>query len=506
MRLLLLFLAFALPALAQEDQLTEEPVARVGSRAISCGEFLQRYEFGPGLERQTKGKTGENKQVVLVSLIAEKLLAEEARVQGLAAIPEFRTAVKDAERLLVRDELYRREVREKVTLSEQEVQQALALSGRRLKVRLVFSPTEEEARFLQRQISSGTPLEALVLDGDSTGTIARTDTLTVRWGEGNPTVEGLCYALRPGETSQAARFDDGFYFFKVVSEAWISGSGVRERKSERERVERELRRRREEERTFQYMTTVLRGKAAQVRRPVFKQVVDGIVEIARSEPGRPQAVAFDEKMLAILSTRLKTIWNDPFVDFPHAQWSVGETLQRLRESGFALSAPVERTCRKSLDDRLRSLVFQEELTEEGYRNHLDRAARVTGQLRMWDDSYLASLLRNRIADSVLVRTADVVAYRKQMGGDSTVAAGADSIRTIVRRLKARALIDRRLAALADREGVSIDQSLLASTNVTSLPAVFYHLIGFGGRMLAVPLLPLEIDWLKYCRTRPVQLP
>jgi len=65
------------------QQIDDKPVARMGTRIITEREFLERYEFSPGLQRNNKSDTEQSKLEFLYTIIAEKLWAQQSSVLGL---------------------------------------------------------------------------------------------------------------------------------------------------------------------------------------------------------------------------------------------------------------------------------------------------------------------------------------------------------------------------------------------------------------------------------------
>jgi parvulin-like peptidyl-prolyl isomerase len=50
--------------------------------------------------------------------------------------------------------------------------------------------------------------------------------------------------------------------------------------------------------------------------------------------------------------------------------------------------------------------------------------------------------------------------------------------------------------LANKYGVSVDENLLYNVKVNNLTMVVYRYMGFGGRILAVPMTPPFIEWVE----------
>jgi len=76
---------FYIPLLFSQE-LNDKTVATIGTKTIKEIEFLERYEFSPGLSRNKKSETGSSKLEFLYTLIAEKLFAQESAALGLDTI------------------------------------------------------------------------------------------------------------------------------------------------------------------------------------------------------------------------------------------------------------------------------------------------------------------------------------------------------------------------------------------------------------------------------------
>ena len=76
-------LLLLIPLLSVHAQGGNDPVvARAGNAFISEREFQERFELTPGLYRHRKAQLEQEKLTFLYSMIAEKLLAQEARERG----------------------------------------------------------------------------------------------------------------------------------------------------------------------------------------------------------------------------------------------------------------------------------------------------------------------------------------------------------------------------------------------------------------------------------------
>ena len=81
-------------------------IARAGDIFVSEREFLERYEMLPAFGRHRRSQTETAKLELLYSIIAEKLLAQDAAAKGLDTSFPVRRGAAEIAKLLARDELY----------------------------------------------------------------------------------------------------------------------------------------------------------------------------------------------------------------------------------------------------------------------------------------------------------------------------------------------------------------------------------------------------------------
>ena len=103
------------------DNLKNKIVATVGDDKITGAEFLQRYEFTPLFRKQIKRMTQSLKLEFLYSLISEKLWAQQAKDLGYDTLSVMKYISSKLEDMFVRDALYRREIKDKVKISDKEI-------------------------------------------------------------------------------------------------------------------------------------------------------------------------------------------------------------------------------------------------------------------------------------------------------------------------------------------------------------------------------------------------
>lgn len=407
----LLLVVFPTDVRAQALDFTDVPLARVGKSVITRKEFVARYELAPMLERTVASRTGANKLDFLLSMIAEKLLVQEAEARGVVSDSLFQHALAGLEALLVRDELYRREVGQKIRISEEEIAQAIRASQVDYKVYFVFSSTEEGAAYLSRALAEGQKLEEMRFPPDSSGRFEGPDSAIARWGDVDERMERVIYAMKLGQTSAPVHLADGYYIVKVMGKTVTVFEGDKDRKNARERVVRIMRKRKEKKRMFDYVAAALKNTRADANAKLFRKAVDAIVSILPSTNSNRSTGQFILSSVAVDSIRkhLNKEWDSVFVIFPHTQWTLGETIQRLSVSRFFVDNPTPLRMHKAFDQQLRDLIDREHLTYQGYVDKLHLTDAVRRDLRVWRDYLLADRFRQLYRDSVSVTRSDLKA-------------------------------------------------------------------------------------------------
>ena len=235
----------------------EKVIARAGDAFISEKEFLERYELLPGFGRQVRSQAQARKMEVLYSIIAEKLLAQDAAARGLDRDSVLALAVRETRKLLARDAMYKREVIAKSPVSPKELSTGIAEALIELSVRYIYFEKAEDAAFVRAQMHRFEDFRGLRIDSSFH---ALRDTATLVWGEADPAVESAAYHLKKNEISPVVRAGTGYYIITVAAVRRNFAYASLASDVLRDRVLTILRRRKEKARLEEFAPGVLRGK------------------------------------------------------------------------------------------------------------------------------------------------------------------------------------------------------------------------------------------------------
>jgi len=412
--LLVVSLFFTGVAAAQTDQVSEPAIARAGDVFISEREFLERFELTPGLYRHRKPQLEQEKLTLLYSMVAEKLLAQEALARNCDTAAHYNRALADLTRLLVRDELYRREVRGRVTVSPAEIKEGIARARKQLHVEYFFFAEEADARFVRGQLKTGKDFDRFSLDS-TLGAIR--DTATVIWGDADTTIEEAAYRLTKDGISPVVPAGEGLYILRLLAASPNTFYTEMPPVTLRERIVARIRMRKEQSREDRYVRDLLRERKAFSPPDLFKRFAAAVDAVFRPVY-TPPSTALSAAMGASLLLRLADAEQETLIVAGSRAWTVGEAVERLVTKGFTVNGDSVR----GVASRLYSVFWEwskhELLAQEGFARGLDRSRAVAQRLAPWRDHFLAGMAQQRIREIVRVDDAEVYAYIRST--DSTL--------------------------------------------------------------------------------------
>ncbi len=410
---LLLFLLLPLAGKSQEPTIHPSKdlvLGKAGNRFISEEEFVRRFELLPGLYRQKAGRLDEEKLIVMYSLIAEKLLAQEAEDRGIATDTATVQGLHHLEELLARDDLYRKEVAGKVTVTPRELNAGLHDAVRKLFVRYLFFPHREDAQFVASQIK-GRSLRTFTVDSSIQ---SLKDTVTIEYGNAEPEIEKAAFALKRGEVSPVIESSKGFVILQLAGEGPDARYMGMQPEVREERVQAHIRAVKEEARLREFLRGFLPGHTGYAVGPRIKDVALASSLFLSRSPG-DSTYHFVPGAKDSLLARLAGALDDTFMVAGTRVYTVRETVGMLVDRDFACESNNPLAVAGAMNEECRVWVQQEILGQEALRQGLDRSREVQSQMAEWKDSYLAQRMREDIESHVALTDADVYKYLQQYG-------------------------------------------------------------------------------------------
>lgn len=381
-------------------------LGKAGQWYISEDEFVRRFELTPGVGQERPGRMEEAKEVFLYSLIAEKLLAQEAGEKGWSKNPGFLSAFDHVRSMIVRDELYREEVSAKVHISNEEVIQGMTQAVRQRTMTYLFFQRKEDAEFIRGHLQNSSDLLAMVLDSSLQ---AVKDTATVIWGDANWTVEQAAYRLKRDQVSPVIAANGGFYILTLERESPSQYFLSLSQSSLLGKVRQVLRDRKERERLDEFTRSFVNGKTGYAKSEALKIIARAI------RKGCDEAVAIHDTVTgpAVWRVILKEIGphgDDTVAVAGPTTWNIADVMDEIENALILVKSRSALEYADELDQLIRVKVLQELLAQEGMRRKLDEKPAVHMKLEMWRSSMLAAEIKEVVRQSVKVDSSDVWAF------------------------------------------------------------------------------------------------
>jgi hypothetical protein len=391
---------------SQSIQTQESVLAKAGYIFITEREFLERFELLPNQFRNRPSNIEESKLLFLYSLIAEKLLAQEAEMRHLDQDSVFQQALHHIKKNLVRDQLYREQIREKVKVSRPEVQKAIVDAERQLFLSFLYFEDRTDAAFVRKQLKNCKQFNAFQIDASMK---AIRDTATLTWGEAEAPIEQAAFRLKKGECSPVVTASTGYYILHVDKEWQNTFYSSMEPNVLYERVETKLRLRKEKARLDEYLETAFLSKAGFSLPQPFVALAKTLIEAWKNKTAGSEEIVNDS-LLEILHDRCQTQLQDSLVVVGQSYWTVEDVLYRLRGKIFTIDPSRTTGIAAQLNNHLLILVQQELLAEEGLSQKLEERASVKNELDIWRQQILAKSAEIDFQRRVPISDQDIFQY------------------------------------------------------------------------------------------------
>lgn len=480
---LLLLLLTSLPAFAiAQEQDEKQILARVGAHTITAQEYLERIDLVPWPGKDNPATRDSAKINALASLIAEKLLSLQAVERGIMTPQRTAEELQSLERLFSRDELFRTEVVERVTVNADEVAEGLKRFAFVLVLNSFIVKDEEAAQRLAEQLNQR---HAKVQELDLRRIISH-DTITIRFGQLKEFPERMAYAIDSiGNALFFSTPQDGWVVLQLLerqeNEQYLKASGHERRATVKRIVQERKEHARAEEMLREVFTSSVKLEPA-----TFQLLADRLRAVlvadsaGRRENGVFQVTARDADAL---KAALGPEMNQRVATMGDHRVTLGELVDEL--SYWAIEFPTlqRRQFMQTLNRSIQQLVEAAIISHEAIRRGMNQRQSVRRALQMWGDAVQADKLLRFLVDSL------GTAVAANGGNERTLDPSSDPA------LKASGMMNSFLAALAEHYGVEIYFDNLRNVSINPHNMVTKRFIGFGGVTMGAPMILRLWDWL-----------
>lgn len=493
--MLMFFILFITISFAQEKN-----IAKIGNLNLSAKEFKQRFEFTP----KVKSDFDSTKINFLYSLVAEKLWALEAESLSMDTIPYVYNSVKNIERKLVKDKLYKIEVENKVLITKKEIDANLFKIDEKRTMNFLFSKDQNEIEQLYSDLVKGASFDSFLVSRVEYS--EQVKGVPVVFGQMDEDVENEIFSLKLNKFTKPIPVEVGWVIYYLKSIEFNQGENGLTADAKRKKVEDVLFTRKAKIFYSEFFNKYILGTVIHSDKEILNQIVDEVYNVF-SESGEKlynkniNKFQLDEYQIKIIKDKFsQESLSSDFIKFEFSPTSLEKYLISLELNGFRCDDISKGTIYKALNNNVKSYIFEEILFREGYSRGLQNSVEIKNDLKTWRESFLASYYKYSFLDSVETNDSEAKEFYDKVVSEnsdevtSTYAEVKEKIKSGLYFKELENIYIDKTVSLAQKYGVSVDVELLNSVQVTDIEMMVYRYLGFGGQITAVPYLQSFYKW------------
>ena len=414
MRTLTLIIALILTTKFYAQLNEKKVVAKVGSEEITEDVFLERYELSPQANAGMIGAEESLKQEVLYSIIAEKLWALEAAREGLSNSELIKSTYKTIEKMYVRDALYRKEILDKVKLTNEYLTDAFKRNSKILKLNYLFSTSEEEINNLYSLFDEGASFDSLLSARPENA--LQKEPYIVQYGQMDKNVEDSLYNLKAGNFTEPFKAPNGWYIFKLISTEEKIIENEKQAEAEQKSVLKIARQTIIDSLYNEYYSKFFKDVEAKTNGELLFDLSDKVLKILEKKSEKEtdssgQKIYLGSEDLYKIKTELgPEKLKKQFVVLDKQPLTLDEFIQELAFEKFSIDTVYADLIRTKLNLFVKRFIEHELFAREGYKRGYQNLPEVQRDLSMWKSYYLSDALRTKVADEIQVSDEEIRNY------------------------------------------------------------------------------------------------
>lgn len=380
----------------------EVVVATVGGRAVYFSDVSRAFALEPAWTRGQR--RFEAYDVQLDQLVADRLLAQEARRRGLDTLAWAAGRLEFLESKEVVRELYRREVLAGVELTEREYAEAYARSKRRVRLHYVRTAAEARADAYAEGLRGGSFEDLKVVDAE------RDEKGTTGWlsfGGVAEELEAVVFQLEPGDVAGPIAIEGDYYVVMLAEGEVDRFTSEYDFAQQRGQIRQVLTERRARPLAAAYIADVMEGQRVRLDQEGFAALGAALLRVIPDlDPGTP----LTPEVVRLVEQELPLTGSETVVTYAGGAMTAREVLDELSHLPSSLLRP-GRPLAPQLRDAVAVLVRNRVLAARGRALELEALPRVRREVQAQQDAFMADLLRRLERDGIDVTPEEVAAFR-----------------------------------------------------------------------------------------------
>ena len=414
-----LFFFYSLTIIPQSK--SDEIIATIGGSKITANEFKLKYELSPYLsDRYDVQMIDSLKMDFLYSLIAERLLAQEAIEQKLDTLSSFRFYFKPLEDILMRDLLFKEKIEKSVSVTDEEMFSGIKKYSHKLKLKSAIFRDSSFAFSIDNIINEFN-FDSLLNNNDSVEEVSLVEVTFNSMKDRN--LEERLFDLKLNEITLPTKTEAGWVLFRLINKETASLDITNQETINA--VKSIIKNRKIKERYSGYLKNLLSEYNIKIKEEAFDKISDLIIKRFNTKSSEFSSVPAGTKVyLNALDFKeiLQNLENDQqlkIFSIEKTTYTLFDFLSNLAFEEFGSTSLSENEIRFRISERMKSFIQQQILTREGYKNGLNLYERYVNDISMWKNNYLAHKLKNNFIDSIAVSDSELKDHYSSLINDSS---------------------------------------------------------------------------------------
>ncbi|MHB1686933.1 MAG: peptidylprolyl isomerase [Ignavibacteriaceae bacterium] len=396
-------------------------VAKVGNISITAREFLERYEMTPLFRKQIERMTPALKLEFLYSLIAEKLWANQAGQMGFDTTAVMKFVMNQYENMFVRDAVYRKDVKDKVKVTDKDLLQGFVRSQTTLEVNYLISDNKKEIDNLYKMLNDGIPFDSLLAVRPEKSEQAQPKQIV--YGQMDQSLEDTLYSMKVGSYTTPLYTPDGWYIFRMTDKIHSSENTATGQNNSVESVRKTVEAIKERKLYQEFFYNFFKDKKEKANGVLLRSLAEKLSELFKQKKADFRISDKDPIFMDVEDVqKLEQEFGPdslamPCIEFNKNPMSLDTFIRKLIFQGFSSYRDDYRTIGSLLNTVTRSMIEHELLARIGYKEKLNFLPSVQRDLKMWRENYLTQLLQNKFIDSAKISDSTVYDYYRRFNKD-----------------------------------------------------------------------------------------
>lgn len=362
-------------------------VARVNGEAIYVRDFVLNYELGfPHLRR------GEDaREAYLQRVVDEKLLAIEGYRRGLDSDAAVQDRIEDLREELLVEQVFERYVNENVSVTEEEILEAMQKDRVSFKVRYIPAPTFDRAHALRAQAIRKGFDKALTdfIESQPDIPVQREDLESpyVTWRDVNPVLMAAIENVPVGGISPPVRYNGSYLIVQVV-DVRREPVGPATHPEERSRYEQVVLQRKARTQARQFIGSMMKPLDVRVKPRAFVTLRNNLWRWYQDDPPQENLLRALEGAEASYGDSLRSILDEVLITSKEGDWSVRRFLQEYPIERYPLRHKRTEDFESDIYDAIGLTLRDHSFTRRAENEGLDEASEYAHELGLWSDKWV----------------------------------------------------------------------------------------------------------------------